>query len=136
MRILYNILYFLFALGGPVGAVLYQFPLTSWSEASAGYKLGMGAFLALIIIVVFFTKHIIAWAKKFDRITWFKGISKWMLFVFPSLFGLGFAIATYKFGELVVPIMVWTFLSHTVAGVFLVLAEKERVEKFKDWVRK
>lgn len=135
-RFLYNFLYVLFAIGGPIGAVLYQFPLVEWSEASAGYKIGLGLFLSLLIVIVFFTKNFVEFAKSFDRVTWLKGLSRWLVFVFPSLFGFGFAIATYKFGEMVVPIMAWTFISHTVAGIFLVLALNEKAKDFKKWVNK
>jgi hypothetical protein len=133
-RVLFLILYVLFALGGPLIALDYQFSFVNFPSQPITFKIGIGGFIGLLIIVVFFSRNITNWAKSFDRVTWFKGFFRWLVFIFPAAFGAMFAIATYHFGELVVPIMVWTFLSHMVAGIFLVLAEKEKVDKFKKWV--
>lgn len=136
-RAIYLAAYTVFALFIPIIAINAQFPLVEFitETTTTTYKIAIGGFIALVAVFAFFRKNLVKWAKGFDRVTWFRGIFKWLLFIFPT--GIAYVVMTLTadYAEQFIPVITWTFVSHLIAGVFSVLAEAEKVERFKVWVK-
>jgi len=96
----------------------------------------MAGFVALLLLLTFARKKIVKWVKGFDKVTWFRSIFMWIVYIFPSAFALAIVAVTYNYGEAFLYIFGWTFVSHMLAGVFQIRAEKAKVENFKRWVHR
>lgn len=130
------LMYTIFALIIPLVALDWQFPFYRLFETTKVVQIGVGGFIAMLVVLVFARKKIVKWVKGFDRVTWFRGIFMWLVYVFPSAFALAIVGITYVYGEKFLYIFSYTCLSHMVAGIFSIRAEKAKVKRFKEWVNK
>jgi hypothetical protein len=134
-RIIYLLCYIVFALILPIFIINAYLPLLEFFKRSPSFQIASGGTVAILFILIFLRKHIIKFAKDFDQVTAFKGFFMWLVYVFPIMFAFAIVFITHKFGDTFVPILGYTMLSHFIAGVFHTLAEKERVEKVKKWIK-
>ena len=130
------LMYTFFAIALPLIALDWYFPFYNIVNQTKTIQIGFGGFIALLVVLAFTRKKIVKWVKSFDRVTWFKSIFMWLVYVFPSAFSLLIVAITYKYGQQFLYIFSCTFASHMLAGVFSIKAEKAKLEKFKRWVRK
>jgi len=119
----------------PLIALDYHFPFYSIFEKSTTVQIGFGGFVAVVFILAFARKKIVHWVKGFDRVTMFRSIFMWLVFVFPSAFAFVVVAVTYNYGQQFLYIFGFTLLSHMVAGIFSIRAEKAKLIKFKRWVQ-
>jgi len=135
-RVFNLLVYTLFAVALPLIALDWQFSFYTIFEKTKMVQIGVAGFVALVIVMAFARKKIVAWVKGFDRVTWFRSIFMWIVYVFPSAFALLIVAVTYRYGTQFLYIFGWTFVSHMIAGIFSIRAEKAKVLKFKKWVNK
>lgn len=129
------LMYTLFAIVTPLVALNYWFPLYKIVNQTKVIQIGVGGFVALLIILAFARKKIVNWVKSFDRVTWFKGLFMWLVYIFPSAFALVVVAITYKYGEQFLYIFTVTFASHMLAGLFSIRAEQAKIARFKKYIR-
>lgn len=125
-----------FALVTPLIVLNHHFPFVSFVERSAQYQLSVIGVIGLLIILTFFRKQIVRWAKSFEQVTVFKGIAIWLVHIFPTLFAFLIIFFATKYAETLVPVFGFTFISNMIAGVFLALYESERAEDYRKWLKK
>lgn len=135
-RFWYTLLYTLFALIVPLIGLNAYFPFITILSKPLAYKIGVFGTVAVLIVLVFFRKHILKWVRGFDRVTAFRGIAMWITYVFPSVAMFGLIILVSNYSETFIPVFGILAGSHLIAGVFDVLKEKAKVDNFKKWVNK
>lgn len=125
-----------FALVTPLIVLNHHFPFIAFVERSAQYQLSVIGVIGLLIILTFFRKQIVKWARSFEQVTVFKGIAIWLVHIFPTLFAFLIIFFATKYAEALVPVFGYTFVSNMIAGVFLALYEAERAEDYRKWLKK
>jgi hypothetical protein len=125
-----------FALVTPLIVLNHHFPFVTFIERSAEYQLSVIGVIGLLIILTFFRKQIVKWAKSFEQVTVFKGIAIWLVYIFPTLFAFLIIFFATKYAETLVPVFGYTLISNMIAGVFLAFYESERAEDYRKWLKK
>jgi hypothetical protein len=134
-RFLYWLGYVTFSLLLPIFIVNIKFPFTDFFEGkSTFYKLSLGAMIVLTMVFFFFRNRIAEFAKGFDRVSIFKGIVMWFMYIIPVVFAFVVVRLTASYTAQFTFILGWMSVSYMIGGVFHVLVNKEKVDKFKKWV--
>jgi hypothetical protein len=134
-KYLYWLGYVTFSLLLPIFIVNTKFPITDFFQGkSTAYTISFGVIIVALMVFFFFRNRIVEFAKSFDRVSLFKGITMWIVYVFP--FALAFLLLriTARYTAEFTFIFGWMTVSYMVGGVFHILVRKEKVEKFKQWV--
>lgn len=134
-KLLYWIGYVTFSLLLPIFIVNIKFPFTDLLEGkSTWYKLSLGAMIVFAMIFFFFRNRIVEFAKSFDRVSILKGVTMWIVYVFPFAVAFLLLRLTAKYTAEFTFIFGWMTISYMIGGVFHILIHKEKVDKFKKWV--
>ena len=134
-RLLYWLGYVVFSLLVPIFIVNIKFPFTDFFEGkSTAYTISFGIIIVALMVFFFFRNRIVEFAKSFDRVSVFKGVIMWIVYVFP--FALAFLLLrlTAKYTAEFTFIFGWMTISYMIGGIFHILIHKEKVDKFKKWV--
>jgi hypothetical protein len=124
-----------FALATPLIVLNHYFPFVQFLEQPPQFKLTVIGSVGLFVILTFFRKEIVRWAKSFEQVTVFKGIAIWLVHIFPTLFAFLIVFFATRFAERLVPVFGFTLISNMIGGVFLALYERERAEDYKKWLK-
>jgi len=128
--------YITFALATPLIVLNHYFPFILFLEQPPQFKLTVIGAIGLFVILTFFRKEIVRWAKSFEKVTVFKGIAIWLVHIFPTLFAFLIVFFATRVAERLVPVFGVTLISNMIAGVFLALYESERAEDYRKWLKK
>jgi len=135
-RILYNIGFVVFALIIPLIVMNWKFPLTEYVDMSTTWKVSLWGWVGFMVVFVFGRKWIVNWVKGFDKVSMFKAVFIWLVFVAPIGIIYLVTLITHNYSEQFLEVFKWTTLSHMGAGAFLVLAKDAKAQDFKKWVNK
>lgn len=136
-KFLYWLGYVTFSLLLPIFIVNIKFPFTDFFEGKTTfYKLSLGIIIVLPMVFFFFRNRIAEFAKGFDRVSLFKGIVMWFMYIIPIVFAFVVVRLTASYTAQFTFILGWMSVSYMIGGVFHVLVNKEKVDKFKKWVIK
>lgn len=134
-KFLYWLGYVTFSLLLPIFIVNIKFPFTDFFEGKTTfYKLSLGIIIVLPMVFFFFRNRIAEFAKGFDRVSLFKGIVMWFMYIIPIVFAFVVVRLTASYTAQFTFILGWMSVSYMIGGVFHVLVNKEKVDKFKKWV--
>lgn len=134
-KFLYWLGYVTFSLLLPIFIVNIKFPYTDLLEGkSTWYTLSLGAIIVMLMVFFFMRNRIVEFAKSFDRVSIFKGIVMWVVYIIPVVFAFLVVRLTAQYTAEFTFILGWMSVSYMVGGVFHVLVHKEKVDKFKKWV--
>lgn len=134
-KFLYWLGYVTFSLLLPIFIVNLRFPFKDLLEGkSTWYKLSLGAIIVMLMVFFFFRNRIVEFAKGFDRVSIFKGIVMWVVYIIPVVFAFLVVRLTAQYTAEFTFILGWMSVSYMIGGVFHVLIHKEKVDKFKKWV--
>lgn len=125
-----------FALATPLIVLNHYFPFVTFFETPPEFRLSVIGVIGLLIILTFFRKQIVKWAKSFEEVTIFKGIAIWLVHIFPTLFAFLIVFFATRYAERLVPVFGFTLISNMIAGIFLALYESERAEDYRKWLKK
>ena len=134
-RLLYWLGYVTFSLLVPIFIVNIKFPFTDFFEGkSVAYTISFGIIIVMLMLFFFFRNRIVEFAKSFDRVSVLKGVTMWIVYVFP--FALAFLLLrlTAKYTAEFTFIFGWMTVSYMIGGIFHILIHKDKVDKFKKWV--
>lgn len=134
-KFLYWLGYVTFSLLLPIFIINIKFPFTDFFEGKTTfYKLSLGIIIVLPMVFFFFRNRIAEFAKGFDRVSLFKGIVMWFMYIIPIVFAFVVVRLTASYTAQFTFILGWMSVSYMIGGVFHVLVNKEKVDKFKKWV--
>ena len=134
-KLLYWLGYVTFSLIVPIFIVNIKFPFTDFFEGkSTAYTISLGAIIVLMMMFFFFRNRIVEFAKSFDRVSIFKGITMWIVYVFPFAVAFLLLRITARYTAEFTFIFGWMTVSYMIGGIFHILVHKEKVDKFKKWV--
>lgn len=134
-KFLYWLGYITFSLLVPIFIVNIKFPFTNFFEGkSTFYTLSVGAMIVFAMLFFFFRNRIVEFAKSFNRVTLFKGIVMWFVYVMPFAVAFLLLRLTAAFTAEFTFIFGWMTVSYMIGGIFHILIHKEKVDKFKQWV--
>lgn len=125
-----------FSLVTPLIILNHYFPFISILDRPPQFTVSVIGVVGLLMILTFFRKEIVKWAKSFEEVTVFKGIAIWLVHVFPTLFAFLVIFFATRYAEQLVPVFGFSFISNMIAGVFLALYERERTEDYRKWLKK
>ena len=124
-----------FALATPLIVLNHYFPFVTLFETPPEFRLSVIGIVGLLIILTFFRKQIVKWAKSFEQVTVFKGIAIWLVHIFPTFFAFLIVFFATRYAERLVPVFGFILISNMISGVFLALYERERAEDYKKWLK-
>ena len=134
-RLLYWLGYVTFSLLLPIFIVNIKFPFTDFFEGkSTAYTISFGIIIVMLMVFFFFRNRIVEFAKSFDKVSVFKGVVMWFVYVFPFAVAFLLLRLTAKYTAEFTFIFGWMTLSYMVGGIFHILIHKDKVDKFKKWV--
>jgi hypothetical protein len=124
------------SLGAPLGVLNYYFPFVTFFDKPPEFKLSVIGVIGLLVVLTFFRKQIVKWAKSFEKVTVFKGIAIWLVHIFPTLFAFLIVFFATRYAQRLVPVFGYSLIFNMIAGVFLALYESERAEDYRKWLKK
>ena len=134
-KLLYWLGYVVFSLLVPIFIVNIKFPFTNFFEGkSTAYTISFGIIIVMLMVFFFFRNRIVEFAKSFDRVSIFKGVIMWFVYVFPFAVAFLLLRLTAKYTAEFTFIFGWMTISYMIGGIFHILIHKEKVDKFKKWV--
>lgn len=134
-RLLYWLGYVTFSLLVPIFIVNIKFPFTDFFEGkSTAYTISFGIIIVALMVFFFFRNRIVEFAKSFDKVSIFKGVVMWIVYVFPFAVAFLLLRLTSKYTAEFTFIFGWMTVSYMIGGVFHILVHKDKVDKFKKWV--
>lgn len=134
-KLLYWLGYVVFSLLVPIFIVNIKFPFTNFFEGkSTAYTISFGIIIVMLMLFFFFRNRIVEFAKSFDRVSIFKGVIMWFVYVFPFAVAFLLLRLTAKYTAEFTFIFGWMTVSYMIGGIFHILVHKEKVDKFKKWV--
>ena len=134
-KLLYWLGYVVFSLLVPIFIVNIKFPFTNFFEGkSTAYTISFGIIIVMLMLFFFFRNRIVEFAKSFDRVSIFKGVIMWVVYVFPFAVAFLLLRLTAKYTAEFTFIFGWMTVSYMIGGIFHILIDKEKVDKFKKWV--
>lgn len=134
-KLLYWLGYVVFSLLVPIFIVNIKFPFTDFFEGkSTAYTISFGIIIVMLMVFFFFRNRIVEFAKSFDRVSIFKGVIMWVVYVFPFAVAFLLLRLTAKYTAEFTFIFGWMTVSYMIGGIFHILIHKEKVDKFKKWV--
>ena len=134
-KLLYWLGYVVFSLLVPIFIVNIKFPFTNFFEGkSTAYTISFGIIIVMLMLFFFFRNRIVEFAKSFDRVSIFKGVIMWFVYVFPFAVAFLLLRLTAKYTAEFTFIFGWMTVSYMIGGIFHILIHKEKVDKFKKWV--
>lgn len=134
-KLLYWLGYVVFSLLVPIFIVNIKFPFTDFFEGkSTAYTISFGIIIVMLMVFFFFRNRIVEFAKSFDRVSIFKGVIMWIVYVFPFAVAFLLLRLTAKYTAEFTFIFGWMTVSYMIGGIFHILIHKEKVDKFKKWV--
>ena len=134
-KLLYWLGYVVFSLLVPIFIVNIKFPFTNFFEGkSTAYTISFGIIIVMLMLFFFFRNRIVEFAKSFDRVSIFKGVIMWFVYVFPFAVAFLLLRLTAKYTAEFTFIFGWMTISYMIGGIFHILVHKEKVDKFKKWV--
>lgn len=134
-KLLYWLGYVVFSLLVPIFIVNIKFPFTDFFEGkSTAYTISFGIIIVMLMVFFFFRNRIVEFAKSFDRVSIFKGVIMWIVYVFPFAVAFLLLRLTAKYTAEFTFIFGWMTISYMIGGIFHILIHKEKVDKFKKWV--
>ena len=134
-KLLYWLGYVVFSLLVPIFIVNIKFPFTNFFEGkSTAYTISFGIIIVMLMLFFFFRNRIVEFAKSFDRVSIFKGVVMWFVYVFPFAVAFLLLRLTAKYTAEFTFIFGWMTVSYMIGGIFHILVHKEKVDKFKKWV--
>ena len=134
-KLLYWLGYVVFSLLVPIFIVNIKFPFTNFFEGkSTAYTISFGIIIVMLMVFFFFRNRIVEFAKSFDRVSIFKGVIMWFVYVFPFAVAFLLLRLTAKYTAEFTFIFGWMTVSYMIGGIFHILIHKEKVDKFKKWV--
>ena len=134
-KLLYWLGYVVFSLLVPIFIVNIKFPFTNFFEGkSTAYTISFGIIIVMLMVFFFFRNRIVEFAKSFDRVSIFKGVIMWVVYVFPFAVAFLLLRLTAKYTAEFTFIFGWMTISYMIGGIFHILIHKEKVDKFKKWV--
>lgn len=128
--------YTIFALVIPLVIINYHFPISFILNSPKAVQIGFGTFIAMIVLLTFFRKHIDDWVKSFDEITTLKGIFVYIDYIKLPFFMVLISYFMYTLGEKFLWVASLSLLSHCIAGFLYIRIKRKKVKAFKEWVRK
>jgi hypothetical protein len=135
-KVWFYIGFIIFSLALPLVVLNHYFPFFTFVETPPEYTLSVIGVIGLLVILTFFRKQIVRWAKSFEEVTVFKGIAIWLVHIFPVLFAFLIIFFATRYAERLVPVFGYSLISNMIAGVFLALYERERTEDYRKWLKK
>ena len=134
-KLLYWLGYVVFSLLVPIFIVNIKFPFTNFFEGkSTAYTISFGIIIVMLMLFFFFRNRIVEFAKSFDRVSIFKGVIMWFVYVFPFAVAFLLLRLTARYTAEFTFIFGWMTISYMIGGIFHILVHKEKVDKFKKWV--
>ena len=134
-RLLYWLGYVTFSLLVPIFIVNIKFPFTDFFEGkSTAYTISFGIIIVALMVFFFFRNRIVEFAKSFDKVSIFKGVVMWIVYVFPFAVAFLLLRLTAKYTAEFTFIFGWMTISYMIGGIFHILIHKDKVDKFKKWV--
>lgn len=134
-KLLYWLGYVVFSLLVPIFIVNIKFPFTNFFEGkSTAYTISFGIIIVMLMLFFFFRNRIVEFAKSFDRVSIFKGVIMWVVYVLPFAVAFLLLRLTAKYTAEFTFIFGWMTVSYMIGGIFHILVHKEKVDKFKKWV--
>ena len=134
-KLLYWLGYVVFSLLVPIFIVNIKFPFTNFFEGkSTAYTISFGIIIVMLMLFFFFRNRIVEFAKSFDRVSIFKGVVMWFVYVFPFAVAFLLLRLTARYTAEFTFIFGWMTVSYMIGGIFHILIHKEKVDKFKKWV--
>ena len=134
-KLLYWLGYVVFSLLVPIFIVNIKFPFTNFFEGkSTAYTISFGIIIVMLMLFFFFRNRIVEFAKSFDRVSIFKGVVMWFVYVFPFAVAFLLLRLTARYTAEFTFIFGWMTISYMIGGIFHILVHKEKVDKFKKWV--
>ena len=134
-KLLYWLGYVVFSLLVPIFIVNIKFPFTNFFEGkSTAYTISFGIIIVILMLFFFFRNRIVEFAKGFDRVSIFKGVIMWVVYVLPFAVAFLLLRLTAKYTAEFTFIFGWMTVSYMIGGIFHILVHKEKVDKFKKWV--
>ena len=134
-KLLYWLGYVVFSLLVPIFIVNIKFPFTNFFEGkSTAYTISFGIIIVMLMLFFFFRNRIVEFAKSFDRVSIFKAVIMWFVYVFPFAVAFLLLRLTAKYTAEFTFIFGWMTVSYMIGGIFHILVHKEKVDKFKKWV--
>jgi hypothetical protein len=134
-KLLYWLGYVVFSLLVPIFIVNIKFPFTNFFEGkSTAYTISFGIIIVMLMLFFFFRNRIVEFAKSFDRVSIFKGVIMWFVYVFPFAVAFLLLRLTARYTAEFTFIFGWMTVSYMIGGIFHILVHKEKVDKFKKWV--
>ena len=135
-KVWFYIGFIIFSLVLPLVVLNHYFPFFTFINRPPEYKLSVIGVVGLLVILTFFRKQIVRWAKSFEEVSVFKGIAIWLVHIFPVLFAFLIVFFATRYAQRLVPVFGYTLISNMIAGVFLALYERERTEDYRKWLKK
>ena len=134
-KLLYWLGYVVFSLLVPIFIVNIKFPFTNFFEGkSTAYTISFGIIIVMLMLFFFFRNRIVEFAKSFDRVSIFKGVIMWFVYVLPFAVAFLLLRLTARYTAEFTFIFGWMTISYMIGGIFHILVHKEKVDKFKKWV--
>ena len=134
-KLLYWLGYVVFSLLVPIFIINIKFPFTNFFEGkSTAYTISFGIIIVMLMLFFFFRNRIVEFAKSFDRVSIFKGVIMWVVYVLPFAVAFLLLRLTAKYTAEFTFIFGWMTVSYMIGGIFHILVHKEKVDKFKKWV--
>ena len=128
--------YVTFSLIVPIFIVNIKFPFTDLFEGkSTWYKISIGLIIVFVMIFFFFRNRIVEYAKTFNRVDILRGSVMWLVYITPFVIAFLLLKITAGFTEEFTFVVGWWVVSYMIGGIFHTMIHKERVEKFKEWVK-
>lgn len=124
------------SLGAPLGVLNHYFPFVTFFDKPPEFKLSVIGVIGLLVVLTFFRKQVVKWAKSFEKVTLFKGIAIWLVHIFPTLFAFLIVFFSTRYAQRLVPVFGYSLIFNMLAGVFLALYESERAEDYRKWLKK